>query len=328
MAEDWLADVRKYSPNADESVVAAIVNYCGIALQNKDSSLVSFSDPAETGRVRENYLKKKLGLTHDDATLDSSIAAVGDRMKGDPTKNRVTVYYLLAEHFGALDIFGGAAKGAPLAAGAATAAAAAAASTTRPAAEPEAAPQAAYSTYEEKAATGGIGRWLPWILLILLALALLYALRTCSNNRSHEAENSTLPTANTTAPAVATPAAVAIPTGAGVVATDRDDRPMLTVYFETAKSEVHNDLSTAASGVKNYLDTHPDATLAVSGYNDPTGNAAANAELSKSRAENVKAALEKLGIAAPRIVLVKPVQITGTGDTNAESRRVEVLVKE
>lgn len=313
MAEDWLADVRKHAPNADESVVAAIVKYCGIALQNKDSSLVSFSDPAETGRIRENYLRKKLSLTHDDATLDAGIAAVGDRMQGDPTKNRVTAYYLLADHFGLLNVFGGGAAG--------VAAGAAAASTVRPRVEPEAAPEAAYSTYEEKTQSGGIGRWLPWILLALLALALLYALRTCSADRTAEPAATTVPTVNT-------PAAVAIPTGAGVVASDRDSRPMLTVYFQTAMSEVHNDLSAAASEVKNYLDTHPNATLAVSGYNDPTGNAAANAELARKRAENVRAELEKLGISAPRIVLEKPVQTTGTGDTNAESRRVEVVVKE
>src|SRR6185369_11432789 len=55
MAEDWYADVKKYVPNADSNVVAGIVRYCGIALQNRDSSLVSFSDPAEVGRVRENF---------------------------------------------------------------------------------------------------------------------------------------------------------------------------------------------------------------------------------------------------------------------------------
>lgn len=328
MAEDWLANVRKHAPDADEGVVAAIVKYCGIALQNTDSSRVAFSDPAETGRVRENYLKKKLGLTHDDATLDAGIAAVGDRLKGDPTKNRVTVYYLLADHFGLLNVFGDSAKIAPLAAaGAGLAAGAAAASAIPPRVEPEVvAPQAAYSTYEEERTEGGgIGRWLPWILLALLALALLYALRTCSADRTAEPVATTEPPA---VPAVPSPVPVAIPTGAGVIASDRDSKPMLTVYFQTAMSEVHNDLSTAASGVKNYLDTHPNATLAVSGYNDPTGDAAANAALAKSRAENVRAALEKLGISAPRIVLEKPAQATGTGDTNAESRRVEVVVKE
>ena len=63
MAEDWAANVRKYVPDADDGIIAGIVRYCGIALQKRDSSLVSFTDPAETGRVRENFLKKKLGLT-------------------------------------------------------------------------------------------------------------------------------------------------------------------------------------------------------------------------------------------------------------------------
>ena len=35
MAEDWLADVRKYVADADENVVKAIIRYCGIALQNR-----------------------------------------------------------------------------------------------------------------------------------------------------------------------------------------------------------------------------------------------------------------------------------------------------
>ena len=60
MAVDWAEDVRKYAPDADEGVIAGIVRYCGIALRNRDSALVSFSDPAEVARVRTNFLKKKL----------------------------------------------------------------------------------------------------------------------------------------------------------------------------------------------------------------------------------------------------------------------------
>jgi hypothetical protein len=56
-------------------------------------------------RVRDNFLKKKLGLTNSDAELDQAIKAIADKMKGDRTKNRVTVYYLLAEHFGKLSAF-------------------------------------------------------------------------------------------------------------------------------------------------------------------------------------------------------------------------------
>jgi hypothetical protein len=102
MSEDWSVDVKKYVSNPDAKAIAGIVRYCGIALQKRDSSLVSFNDKEEVERVRENFLKKKLGLTNPDAELDAAIKAVSDKMKGDHTKNRVTVYYLLAEHFGKL----------------------------------------------------------------------------------------------------------------------------------------------------------------------------------------------------------------------------------
>lgn len=106
MAEDWAADVKKYAPNADPKAIAGIVKYCGIALQSRDASLVAFSDKDETKRVRDNFLRKKLGLMQPDADLDKAIAAVGEQMKADRTKNRVTVYYLLAEKFGKLSTFG------------------------------------------------------------------------------------------------------------------------------------------------------------------------------------------------------------------------------
>lgn len=102
MAEDWAVDVKKYVSNPDENAITSIVRYCGIALQKRNSSLVSFNDKEEMERVRANFLKKKLGLTNPDAELDAAIKAVSDKMKGDHTKNRVTVYYLLAEHFGKL----------------------------------------------------------------------------------------------------------------------------------------------------------------------------------------------------------------------------------
>src|SRR3546814_10578358 len=90
------------------------------------------------------------------------------------------------------------------------------------------------------------------------------------------------------------------------------------------KSEVSNDLSTAAAAVKAYLDGNPAATLAVSGYNDPTGNAAVNAELSKNRAQSVKAALEKLGFASDRVVLEKPAETTISDTDNSAARAREI----
>lgn len=105
MAQDWAADVKKYDQNADPKVIAGIVRYCGIALQKADSSLVSLSDKDEVARVRKNFLQKKLGLTQSDEELDKAIAAVREQMKDTRRRNRVTVYYLLAQHFGKLSVF-------------------------------------------------------------------------------------------------------------------------------------------------------------------------------------------------------------------------------
>ncbi len=100
MAENYVDDVKKYTANVNEAAVAAIVKYCGIALRNTDSSLVSCTDPAELGRVREGFATKKLGL--DAAAADAGMKKVCEAMKADKTKSRVTFYYLLAEHTGTM----------------------------------------------------------------------------------------------------------------------------------------------------------------------------------------------------------------------------------
>jgi hypothetical protein len=105
MNEDWAADVKKYAPDADNKVIAGIVRHCGIALRKQDSALVSFTDREEVSRVRTNFLRKKLGLTNPDDELDNAIVEVAEKMKDDRTRNRVTVYYLLASHFGKLSMF-------------------------------------------------------------------------------------------------------------------------------------------------------------------------------------------------------------------------------
>jgi hypothetical protein len=102
---DYMDNVKQYSPNLHEGAVAGLVKHLGIALQYNDSSLVSASDPAELERVREKFLKGKLGREESDADLDAAIASVMGRMSGENRKSRVTVYYLLAEHFGQLGDF-------------------------------------------------------------------------------------------------------------------------------------------------------------------------------------------------------------------------------
>jgi hypothetical protein len=97
---DYAADIKKYTSNVSAKAVETIVKFCGIALKGKDSQWVSVTDPAEVKRVVNGFCAKKLGL---DAKLaETAVKAVGEKMKADKTKHRVTVYYLIAEHTGTL----------------------------------------------------------------------------------------------------------------------------------------------------------------------------------------------------------------------------------
>lgn len=97
--------LKKYSPEADDAAIKGIVKHCGIALQSKDASFVACQDKAERDRVRDSFLKKKLGLTAADAELDTAIMDVCQKMKADRDKSRVAFYYILAEKFGKLAAF-------------------------------------------------------------------------------------------------------------------------------------------------------------------------------------------------------------------------------
>ena len=105
MSHDWRHDVKKYAPEADGEAIEGIVEHCGIALQSREASLVACHDKSERDRVRNSFLKKKLGLTAPDAELDAAIMDIWQKMKADRDKSRVAFYYFLAEKFGKLTAF-------------------------------------------------------------------------------------------------------------------------------------------------------------------------------------------------------------------------------
>lgn len=98
---DYIENVRKYDASADEAVVAKIVRHLGIALRNRDSSLVSSSDSEELARVEEKWCGKKLGVIGPDAK--QAVDAVCKIMAAERAKSRVTFYYLVAKELGKLD---------------------------------------------------------------------------------------------------------------------------------------------------------------------------------------------------------------------------------
>jgi hypothetical protein len=99
---DYLADVKKYDSSANEAAVAKIVKHLGIALRNRDSSLVSATDEKELKRVRDRWGVKKLGV--DAAKAEAAVAKAAKAMAADNSKSRVTFYYLVAKDLGKLTV--------------------------------------------------------------------------------------------------------------------------------------------------------------------------------------------------------------------------------
>jgi membrane fusion protein (multidrug efflux system) len=98
----------------------------------------------------------------------------------------------------------------------------------------------------------------------------------------------------------------------------------LVVRFATGKATLDEDalavLRSAALAMKT--GTKP---VLISGYTDATGDRAANVELAKRRALAVKDALVGAGVAAARLQLQAPRDVTGSGSAD-EARRVEIAV--
>lgn len=107
MAElkDHIADIKKYTSTVDEKAVAGMAKTYALVMSKADTRYVAASDPEEVERVVENFCKKKLGRKEKDADLTAVVKAQCEKMKADRTKSRLTVYYLIAEHFKALATF-------------------------------------------------------------------------------------------------------------------------------------------------------------------------------------------------------------------------------
>lgn len=98
---DHVADIKKYAKGpVHETAVKHLARTYALVMSKPDAKYVACSDKEELARVRDSFLKKKLGLEGD---LDGAIKAVCTTMKPSRDKSRLTFYYLLAEHFEKLD---------------------------------------------------------------------------------------------------------------------------------------------------------------------------------------------------------------------------------
>lgn len=131
------------------------------------------------------------------------------------------------------------------------------------------------------------------------------------------------------APVQAPAAAVAVPAAApGVVVTEDVatvvvEGGVVKFFFATAKAELAPGANEAlADVVKGVAEGK---TAQISGFHDATGDLALNQELAKQRALNVREALKALGVAEDKVELKKP-EVTQASGSNAEARRVEVIL--
>jgi cytoskeletal protein CcmA (bactofilin family) len=96
--DKYATDVKKYASKFNQAVVDGIMSYLGKGvLAQRDTSLVSCSDPEELKRVRENFCKKKLALSQSDEDINAILKDVCQAMSAERNKSRVTFYYLVAE---------------------------------------------------------------------------------------------------------------------------------------------------------------------------------------------------------------------------------------
>ncbi len=195
--------------------------------------------------------------------------------------------------------------------------------------------------------------WIPWALLALGLLALLFALSRCGRDETAVAPvvvNETEPVTNTiTATTTATtPGSLNLPGGrvlavtpgglneqvggflAGTEATPRTfqfDR----LNFATSSSAVRPEEQGDLDQMGDILQAYPNSRIRVVGYADARGSDPANAKLGLDRANAVKTALTAKGVAADRIETASggesdPVETNATAGGQAENRRTEVII--
>ncbi len=191
------------------------------------------------------------------------------------------------------------------------------------------------------AATGnngsGAGKWIAMAIGVGL---LAFAAKSCTDNEKMEAPAT--PSVMSSEPVAASTSditVVPVATEASVPVADVDavtpitdtarvtyENGVATFFFATGKNNV---VDGAQAVVADVIAAGKDGKkLIVSGFTDSTGDATANEELSKNRAQAVQAFLEAQGVSAANIELRKPDNTTGAVGNDVEGRRVEVKVEE
>lgn len=98
------------------------------------------------------------------------------------------------------------------------------------------------------------------------------------------------------------------------------------VYFAVGAAALDDADKGVVAKTLEALGANTQAIVLLSGFHDPSGDPAKNAELAKQRAMSVRDALVAGGVAADRVKFRKPESTVGAGSPE-EGRRVEIRVQ-
>jgi outer membrane protein OmpA-like peptidoglycan-associated protein len=107
----------------------------------------------------------------------------------------------------------------------------------------------------------------------------------------------------------------------------------LNINFDVAKSTIKSEYKSDIETLAKFLKSYPSLKIEVAGHTDSDGSDKLNQELSQRRAESVKNALAKEGVAEERITAVgygetKPIDSNETAEGKARNRRTEIKILE
>lgn len=94
----YASDLKdKCGVKPDMDLLTKVTIGCGPSIYNRDAATVSSSDEKELATVKNNFIKKKLGVKSD-ADADKAINAAIDKYgRSTKAKYRAVVYYLIAK---------------------------------------------------------------------------------------------------------------------------------------------------------------------------------------------------------------------------------------
>jgi OmpA-OmpF porin, OOP family len=200
---------------------------------------------------------------------------------------------------------------------------------------------------------GGIGKFLPWLILLAAALAGFYFFKSC-NTQTPEApvaaavEAPIAPIAPIAPAIVETVKKLTLPSGDIEVKVGSfldklyneimDPKADLTkaltfdnVNFAVGSAQLTEGSKTQLDDLGKIMTAFPNVHIKVDGHTDNGGNAASNLKLSAARAASVKTYLGAHGVDGTRIATAgfgstKPVADNATAEGKAQNRRIEAFV--